>query len=462
MKRRFIAEQLDSEYQNRCCDKWKKVLDIPGYEIADEYVRTATAVVLENSEKELLGESYSSGIGAQDGTGDGGGALGSVYNMQNTTTDTRIPSVIIPTVRRVFPTLLAHEVCGVQPMNAPIGFAFAFRALYGLNGQFKTGSGSQYASAGTEIGYNQLDSTFTGASGNLGTGDYWEAYAGTSQPGGLYDNQVWHSGQGAELADSEWAKIGVDMPTVKYKVEKTAVVAKTRKLAANWSLELAEDMKKMHGIDADSEMVNIISYELNAEIDRQLITEMVMAAGTAGHVSTWSPVSADGRNQMERLATLYTHVLDKSQDVAVRTRRGAANFAITSPKVCGLLQRMGDFELWGKGTKVDVSNIGVAKVGTMLQGGMKVYRDVMAGGNYILLGYKGNNPYDSGIIYCPYIPIQLMRAIGPDDFSPRIGARTRYGILNHLFGAGLYYHMIIVNGLTSQVVADGSGRVFMY
>lgn len=456
-------QNLSADYQEKCLKKWMPILN-EGGKITDEYTAIATALVLENTHQDykdhgLIKENYSvAGMGAQVAGTQGGGALGTAFDYGPN--DARIPTIVIPTVRRVFPDLLAHKVVGVQPMNGPVGFAFAFRALYGTNGQFQTAGDHNFAE-NTEIGYNNLDSTFTGASGNSTTGSMWAAYAGN--PGGLYGNSVYADGQGAGLSTSEWAKIGTDMPMAKFRMEKGVVVATERKMAAHWSLELAEDMQKMHGLNVDNEMVNIISYELQAEMDRQLLTEMVKSAIVGGKTSTWTPVSADGRNQMERIGTLYTQILDKRQEVAVRTRRGPANFAIVSPKVAALIERFQDFKNWsGEDTsKVDTNQIGVSEVGT-LRGGMKVYRDTFAAGNYILLGYKGPNPYDSGIIYCPYIPVQLMRAVNPTDFSPVLGARTRYGILNHLFGSDNFYHFMKISDLTSTVLSSENSRVFTY
>jgi hypothetical protein len=471
----------DPNYQVNTLKKWAKVIDAGG-EIKDDYTKLATAIVLENThaefvEKGMVNEAWSDGMGAQGGNAasQGGGQMGSgaggtgIYDYG--TNDARIPTIVIPTVRRIFPELLAHECCGVQPMMGPVGFAFAYRARYGSNGSFNTNG--QNVSAGTELGYNNMDSTFTGVTGASfgsipaytapGAGSYWGSYAGTTRGAGLYSNQDFMDGKGAPLSTSEWAKIGTDMPMAKFTLEKAVVEATERKLAAHWSLELAEDVKKMHGLDVDSEMVNIISYELQAEIDRQLLTEMVLAAINAGFASTWSPVSADGRNQMERIGTIYTHILDKKQDVAVRTRIGPANFMVASPKVCALVERFQDFHNWSgkENNNVDTNQIGVAKVG-QLKTGIKVMRDTFAGGNYILLGHHNKMPAYNGIIYCPYIPVTLMRAINPTDFSPVLGARTRYGILSHLFGSGNFYHFISVNDLTSTLMGGESSRVFTY
>lgn len=447
-----LFQHLSPDYQEKVAKRWEPVLSAGG-NIANDYTKIATAMILENTQREFEDGKK---LIAEDGmSAAAGGVLGSTFDYG--ANDSRIPTIVIPTVRRIFPELLAHEVVGVQPMNGPVGFAFAFRAKYGVNGK---GAG---VTAGDELGYNNMESAFTGASGNAGTGDYWQAYAGAGTTS-LYGSKIGFGGQGAALGDSEYWSLGTDMPQAQFGMEKGIVEAKVRKLAAFWSLELAEDMAKMHGTNVDAEMVNILSYEIQAEIDRQLVTEMVKAAITGNKTSVWSPVSADGRHQLERIATLYTHILDKSNDIAVYTRRGPANFGITSPKVCAILERLSDFKFAvdDKNVNVNSNSIGVAKVGTLRQGSIKIFRDTFAGGNYVLLGYKGPNPYDSGIIFCPYIPVQLMRAVDPNNFTPRLGARTRYGVLNYLFGSELFYHFIKVADLTSVSLAADGGRVFLY
>jgi len=460
-----LYQHLPANYQEKVLEKWTPVLEAEGLsKISSEQIRLSTALVLENTQREFdkVNESYTgqaAGMGAQAGaysTGlpNGAGQLGSTFDYG--ANDARMPTIVIPTARRIFPELIAHNTVGVQPMYGPVGFAFAFRARYGSNGK---GTVTQ----GTEIGYNLVDSAFTGASGNATTGAYWEAFAGTGSAGALGQNTYGEDGQGATLAGSEWWNIGEDMPMAKFSMEKAIVEAKSRKLAAHWSLELAEDMMNMHGVDVDAEMVNIISYEIQAEIDRQLLAEMVKAAIAGGRVSTWSPVSADGRNQLERIGTLYTQILQKSNEIAITSRRGPATFAFGSPNVCAILERLQDFVLDKAGNAaLDTNTVGISKVGTMRNGGITLYRDTFAMGNYALLGYKGPTPYDAGIIYTPYIPVQLLRALGQENFTPRIGVRTRYGILSNLFGAGNYYHFIKVDGLTSSVLEASGSRVFMY
>lgn len=490
---------LTPDYQERVQRKWKDVIAAGG-DIKDRNIALTTALVLENTQREferpkasMMTESYggiiasNGGMGAGPGPGNGGGVLGTNHDFTDYTKDSRMPNIIIPTLRRIFPELIAHNVVGVQPMNGPVGFAFALRAKYGANGK------GNINNENNEIGYNLIDSAFSGDAGlesednsglyaetgletNPGLGpldpaddgdpattdqvsDYWRAFSGKEV---VNDN----SGRGATLADSEWWKIGEDMPMTKFSLEKGTVEAKSRKLGAHWSLELEEDMMNMHGVSANNEMVDIMSYEIQAEIDRQLIGEMVKSAlnGEAGkHYSNWTPETADGRNQIERIGTLYTQVLIKGQQIAINSRRGPANFAFADTTTCSLLERLGDFTVDSEGDKVQPikSTVGITKAGSIRHGAVALYRDTFAGGNYALLGYKGPTPYDSGVIYCPYIPVQMMQAQGTQDFSPRMGLRTRYGVLNNLFGAANFYHMMKIEGLTGSVAADG-GRVFTF
>ena len=489
----MMYQHLTPDYQENVLKRWSKVLEA-GNTIEDPNTALATALVLENTQREFqkgqnrLNESYtgattslggfgaSAGAAAGAGAG-GGGALGSAFDFS--VNDSRIPTIVIPTLRRIFPELLAHNVCGVQPMNGPAGFAFALRAQYGLN---RTGLAGDASVSGQEIGYNTINSDFTGASGMTGldeSGNYSATVAGVGAMNPVQaSNTLWQSfagtsnaelaranGTGETLANAEWWKVGEDMPMSHFVMEKGIVEAKTRKLAAHWSLELAEDMMNMHGVDVDSEMVNIMSYEIQAEIDRQLLGEMVKSAigGPAGETnSSWSPVSADGRNQLERIGTLYTQFLIGAQRIATNTRRGPANFAIADSTTTAFLERLSDFTLDGASVVADNDSVGVSRVGTLRQGAIKLYRDTFAGGNYILLGYKGPTAYDSGIIYCPYIPIQLLKATGEQDFSPRIGVRTRYGVLANLFGSANYYHFISVSGITSTALLADGGRVFSF
>ena len=250
----------------------------------------------------------------------------------------------------------------------------------------------------------------------------------------------------------------------KFELIKAAVEAKTRKLAANWSPELAEDMMAMHGVDVEAEMINILSYEIAAEIDRQLLNEQVKSAINGGKTSIWTPVSADGRNQQERIGTLLTQLNLMSNKIAETTRRGAANFCIASTRVTSVIQRLhaqSAFQPSTKGAIPSLPNSGVGsliKVGLINGGAQLLIRDTFAGGDYALLGYKGSHQGDSGIIYCPYIPVQMMKAVKTDNFTPEVGARTRYGVLNNVWGSANYYQFVACQNMSGiGLSADSSG-----
>jgi hypothetical protein len=459
---------LPADYQKRVVEKWAPVIDAGG-RITDQYKRAATAIILENTQNDsdkqasnfrALIESYgglgggsATSQGAQTLGSDGGGAFGAYGDFETAglnPNDARLPSIVIPTVRRIFPELIAHDIVGVQPMTQSVGWAFALRFNYGPHGN------GGVVSPGDEIGYNNMDAGFTGASGEVLSGDMWNAYAGSAM------GKVGFGGTAADLAASEWWNIGEDMPMVQFEYLKTSVEAKTRKIAAAWSQELAEDMKNAQGTDINAEMLNAGQYEIKAEIDRQLISEIVKATIKGSNFSTWTPVTADGRNQRERIQTLLTHISAKSQRLAIQNRMGAANWMVTSPLAVALLEQLQYLEAKSR-VDVNPQSIGVAKVGKVASSGITVYRDTFAGGDYILMGYKGPNPQSTGIVFCPYIPLQIQQAVDPNNFNPRVGLRTRYGIVSSLFGAENFSHFIRLADLTSQGLAsdDSGDRVFM-
>lgn len=296
--------------------------------------------------------------------------------------------------------------------------------------------------------------------------DLWEAYAGT----GVYNNNGRYAGFGADvIPQTEFASLADGTyPTVGLDFIKQTVEAKTRKLGASWSPELAEDVQAMHGIDIEQEMVNIISYEIGGEIDRQILTSMVRAAITGGSVSVWNPAFADGLDQMGRLATLLTKITVEAQQISFRTRRGNANFVVTSPRITGLLQQMSMnkfVSISNGGTIPSVPQSGVGslqKQGYINDGSQLLVRDAYAQGDYVLMGYKGTHPGDSGIIYCPYIPVQLQKTMRPDTFTPQIGARTRYGLMDNPWDAKLFYHFIKIAGLNAgDLYTWGGNRTFI-
>lgn len=312
---------LTNAYQRRLLKRWKPILE-SGKTIESTSTKVALAQILENTRnfykaQGLINEagltqasivgSKGSGFGPEGETGKGimTGDYSYPYNGSNYG-DYYLPNVVIPMLRRIMPDLMANELVAVQPLNAPVGYALAYRPTYNKNGWL---NGNPLTSArdlnDKEIGFAPTDASYTGLSANderlsAGTNDMWDAYAGTM-------SEQWQ-GEGAPLGEaSEYADINQGTyPTVTFGLVKSAVEAKTRKLAAHWSPELAEDMQAMHGIDVEREMVNTLTYEIGAEIDRQIITEMVKAAIIGKSTSTWSPATADGLDQMGRLATLLT------------------------------------------------------------------------------------------------------------------------------------------------------------
>jgi hypothetical protein len=274
--------------------------------------------------------------------------------------------------------------------------------------------------------------------------------------------------------------------------EKTAVEAGTRRLGAKWSVELEQDLKNMNGIDIDTELTNAMSYEIQAEIDREMLMRMVQVALNAGSgsgYSTWEPSTADGRWLAERNRDLYAKIIVEANRIAIRNRRGAANFLVATPKVAAILEMLPEFQWMQVQGNINTQPVGIARVGN-LGGRFNVYRDTRTeaqylgnagkgtagspgyntpGGagtarsaelNYVLLGYKGPEFYDTGIIYCPYIPVMVQRTIGPNDFAPRVGMLTRYGVVDNIFGAELYYHVIIIKGLGQQFVPGSGAKYF--
>ncbi len=472
---------IDRNRADSLLEKWAPVLEYSSDSvkpIEDDTTRLNTAILLENQEKWCIEESNSTGGGSLGGAAQGGTIFnpgsqpssGDTYAPQ----DARLPKVLIPMIRRTFPELITNEIVGVQPMSGPVGLAFALRYAYqsdtlgnGVDdnknttgdGGAGTPPGRNFPYGGTtqadfpanELGYQLLDTRFTGASSTQLSGNADFGFAAEDQ------------GTAQILSAFE---ITGNIPQVEVKFEKTAVEAGTRRLGARWSVELEQDLKNMNGIDIDSEITNAMSYEIQAEIDREMLMRMIQSAlnGSSGQgYSFWSPASADGRWLVERNRDFYQKLIIEANRIAVRNRRGAANFVVATPKVCAILEMLPEFQWVPVQGDVNTQPVGIAKIGS-LGGRFSIYRDtrteVQTGQfgqsyaqnrstaiEYALLGYKGPEFYDTGIIYCPYIPVMVQRTIGPNDFAPRVGLLTRYGVVDNIFGADLYYHVVIVKGL---------------
>ena len=465
---------IDESRAAALLEKWSPVLDYSSKNVAaieDDHTRLNTAILLENQEQWCLREAGPNYVPTLP---DQAGSTGSVGTFQTSNWtnnpagtpgtdsyaagDYRLPKILIPMIRRTFPELISNEIVGVQPMSGPVGLAFALRYRYetdalgnGVDGQpSATGAtqGTEYPTAGVdgqELGYQFLDTRFTGSSSAGLSGNSAFDIIGTDR------------GVARILKDFE---LTGKIPQVVVSFEKTAVEAGTRRLGARWSVELEQDLKNMNGIDIDTELTNAMSYELQAEIDREMIIRMIQVALNAGvntGYSVWSPASADGRWLVERNRDFYQRLIIEANRIAVRNRRGAANFVVATPRVCAILEMLPEFQWVPVQGNVNTQPVGVAKVGS-LGGRFNVYRDTRTEAQfqsgarqqpleYALLGYKGPEFYDTGIIYCPYIPVMVQRTIGPNDFAPRVGLMTRYGVVDNIFGANLYYHVIIISGL---------------
>ena len=465
---------IDESRASSLLEKWAPVLDYTSKSVAaieDSHTRLNTAMLLENQEAWCIQEQNgnTSGNGGAFGNGSsigvGGNASGTPGTDSYAPKDARLPKILIPMIRRTFPELITNEIVGVQPMAGPVGLAFALRYKY--SGQTLAGNGAdgiatpgsaasteQLAASGRELGYQYLNTAYTGQSANYLSGDVANApeFGAFSEA----DRGVARLLKNFELTGA--------IPTMEVSFEKTAVEAGTRRLGARWSVELEQDLKNMNGIDIDTELTNAMSYEIQAEIDREMLMRMIQVSLNAGRgagFSVWAPQSADGRWLVERNRDFYQRLIIEANRIAVRNRRGAANFIVCTPRVAAILEMLPEFQWAPVQGNVNTQPVGVAKIGN-LGGRFNVYRDTRTEGatmgengttdpsgavEYTLLGYKGPEFYDTGLIYCPYIPVMVQRTIGPNDFAPRVGLLTRYGVVDNIFGANLYYHVIIVTGL---------------
>jgi hypothetical protein len=464
-------------------EKWNPVLNFTSKNVGpieDDHTRLNTAILLENQETYCLRE------GAVGNTAGTGGVFGTANSMDAAvpfssdtyaTGDARLPKILIPMIRRTFPELITNEIVGVQPMSGPVGLAFALRYYYdadnlgegvdGSTGNTTSGpsttdsTGNPRPADGNEVGYNYLDTRFTGTSAARLSGDATGSgfnFVGTDQ------------GVAQLLKNFE---LTAKIPQMTVQFSKTAVEAGTRRLAARWSVELEQDLKNMNGINIDTELTNAMSYELQAEIDREMVIRMIQTALTAGYgkgYSVWSPASADARWLGERNRDFYQKLIVEANRIAIRNRRGSANFIVASIRVCAMLEMLPEFQWMPVNGNVNTQPVGIAKVGN-LGGRFNVYRDTRTEAqyefgtratriDYALLGYKGPEFYDTGIVYCPYIPVMVQRTIGPNDFSPRVGLLTRYGVVDNIFGANLYYHCVMVAGLGTSFV-PGANVVYL-
>ena len=431
--------------------KWQPVLDHPELpKVTDGYKRAVTAMVLENQEKALKEDAaFLSEAAPANATGS---------NVQNWN------PILISLVRRALPNLIAYDVCGVQPMSGPTGLIFAMRSRYATQ-------------AGTEALFDEADSDFSGrnAAGSATGGYSTTAHAG-SNPGVLNDGSAGTYTAGTAMttaaAEALGDASGNAFAEMAFSIEKSTVTAKSRALKAEYTMELAQDLKAIHGLDAETELSNILSAEILAEINREVIRSIYIGAefgqadndNSNGAINTTTAgifdldTDSNGRWSVERFKGLMFAVERDANTIAQRTRRGKGNIIICSSDVASALQMAGVLDYTpALNNNLNVDDTGNTFAG-VLNGKFKVYIDPYSanlGANasptkqYYVVGFKGASPYDSGIFYCPYVPLQMVRAVGQDSFQPKIGFKTRYGLVANPFAGAGSGDSITADGLTA-------------
>jgi hypothetical protein len=406
------------ESYDRLVEKWSPVLNEESAgSIVDRHKRSVTAVVLENTEKALREErSQMNFLSEAPATSVGNS---SVANWD---------PVLISLVRRAMPNMMAYDICGVQPMTGPTGLIFAMKARYG------TGETSS-----TEALFNEADTTKSGdAAGTQGAdGSGFKDILDSATPDGNVDDNRNGPTFAGGMSTSN-AELSGAFRNMGFTIEKATVTAKSRALKAEYSLELAQDLKAIHGLDAETELANILSTEILAEINREVVRTVNSQAQTGAQTSNLAikgifnlSTDADGRWSVEKFKGLLVQLDREANQIAKLTRRGKGNFVICSSDVASALSASGALDYApALSTNLNVDDTGNTFVG-VLNGRIKVYIDPYATADYINVGYKGSSPYDAGLFYCPYVPLTMVRAVGENDFQPKIGFKTRYGMVSN-------------------------------
>ena len=435
----------NSEYLQ---EKWAPILDYEGLDkIQDPHRRSVTAILLENQEKELREERSFLSEAPTNSTGSGSNAGFSADAAAGGPTAGFDP-VLISLIRRAMPNLVAYDLAGVQPMNGPTGLIFAMRSRYeNQSGTEALFNEADTAYSGQDSGFNEADG-MTNAAVGLGT----TAQAGDNP--GLLDPTVpqtgdagtYNVGQGMRTDAAEGLGESEHFNQMAFSIEKVTVTAKSRALKAEYSLELAQDLKAIHGLNAEAELANILSTEILAEINREVIRTIYNVAepGAAANVATSGTFDLDtdsnGRWSVEKFKGLIFQMERDANAIAQRTRRGKGNMILCSADVASALTMAGVLDYTpALNANLNVDDTGNTFAG-VLQGKYRVYIDPysanVSANQYYVMGYKGSSPYDAGLFYCPYVPLQMVRAVGQDTFQPKIGFKTRYGIVENPFSQG--------------------------
>jgi len=444
-------------------EKWKPLLNYEGLdEIKDPHRKAVTAVLLENQEKFLREESSfsSNGMLMEQPTVNTNSGSTAGFSAGASTPVAGFDPVLISLIRRSMPNLVAYDLAGVQPMSGPTGLIFAMRSRFtnqsGTEALFNepdTAFSAQHPDGGNDIsaGYTQNEGGLTGAAVGFGTTGGNLGHQTTNpaalNPESNANQAAFTVGRGMDTEDAEaLGETGQLFNEMAFSIEKVTVTAKSRALKAEYSLELAQDLKAIHGLNAEAELANILSTEILAEINREVIRTIykVAESGAQTNVATAGAFDLDtdsnGRWSVEKFKGLIFQIERDANAIAQRTRRGKGNMILCSADVASALTMAGVLDYTpALNANLNVDDTGNTFAG-VLQGKYRVYIDPfaanLAADQYYVVGYKGASPYDAGLFYCPYVPLQMVRAVGQDTFQPKIGFKTRYGMVANPFAEG--------------------------
>ena len=457
----YLAEELQT--------KWAKVLDLESMgKIKDQHRRSVTAIMLENTQKALMEEKAQASYLTENPIPTN--FMGSSSSAAGTGGIDTFDPVMVSLVRRAMPNLIAYDICGVQPMTGPTGLIFAMRSRYSN----QTGANG-FANGGimdNEAFYNEVNTAFSSVLSGANTlgQKFTGTLPGASNTSPLTAVNTYNTGTGMPTSQAE--ALGSDsnaaFAQMAFTIEKVSVTANTRALMAGYTVELAQDLRAIHGLDAETELSNILAAEILAEINREIVRDINITAVRGAQDNTTTAgifdldTDSNGRWSVEKFKGLMFQLEREANAIAKQTRRGKGNIMICSSDVASALQMAGvlDYTPALNSNNLQVDDTGNTFAG-VINGRFKVYIDPYAiGGNYVTVGYKGSSAMDAGIFYCPYVPLQMYRAVEPNQFTPRLAYKTRYGIVANPYAQGLvkgagqlafntnvYYRSLIVNNL---------------
>ena len=438
--------------------KWQPVLEHPDLpKISDSYRRAVTATILENQERAQKEDAA---------------FMTEAAPTNNTTGTSNWDPILISLVRRAMPNLIAYDIAGVQPMTGPTGLIFAMRSRF----TSQTGNEALFDEADTDFSARNAAGDSTEGQEAGATGSEAGGHTGTN-PALLNDSPAGAFTKGTAMTTATAEALGDDSSNnvfaeMAFSIEKSTVTAKSRALKAEYTMELAQDLKAIHGLDAETELANILSAEILAEINREVVRTVYInaekgASANTGTVNTTTEgifdldTDSNGRWSVERFKGLMFQVEREANVIAQRTRRGKGNMIICSSDVASALQMAGVLDYApALNNNLNVDDTGNTFAG-VLNGRFKVYIDPYSANNtakqYFVVGYKGTSPYDAGLFYCPYVPLQMVRAVGQDTFQPKIGFKTRYGLIANPFA-----ETGAQSGAATAVNDDGSANSNRY